>query len=67
VPWAAIGVALVLMLPERPRWLVLLFCYYPAYYVLLTIYLAWRRRRDADAAGARTDDEAGLPRGRPVR
>ena len=49
VPWACIGVALALLLPARPLWLVLAFCYYPAYYLLLTIYLAWERRRHADA------------------
>ena len=49
VPWAFIGVALALLLPERPLWLVILFCYYPAYYTLLTIYLAWERHRQPSA------------------
>lgn len=43
IPWAVLGVALIL-LPAPPRWLVVLFCYYPLYYLLLTIYLAWQRR-----------------------
>jgi phosphatidylcholine synthase len=43
VPWAILGFVLIL-LTAPPRWLVLLFCYYPLYYLLLTIYLAWQRR-----------------------
>lgn len=42
VPWAVLGFVLIL-LPAPPRWLVFLFCYYPLYYILLTIYLAWQR------------------------
>ena len=67
LPWAALGLALVLLLPERPRWLAILYCYYPVYYVLLTIYLAWQRRRDEGATGTRADGGSGFPRGRPVR
>jgi phosphatidylcholine synthase len=67
LPWAAIGVALVLLLPERPRWLAILFCYYPVYYVLLTIYLSWQRRRDEGAAGTRQNSGTDPPHGRPVR
>ena len=44
IPWAALGFVLIL-LPAAPRWLVLVFCYYPLYYLGLTIYLAWQRRR----------------------
>lgn len=44
-PWAAIGVYQVLILPDRPRWLAILYCYYPAYYAGLTFYLSWQRRR----------------------
>jgi phosphatidylcholine synthase len=44
VPWAALGFVLILA-PAPPRWLVLVFCYYPLYYVGLTVYLAWQRRR----------------------
>ncbi len=43
IPWAVLGFAL-LLLPDPSRWLVVLFCYYPLYYLLLTIYLAWQRR-----------------------
>jgi len=46
LPWMAIGIALIVLLPERPRWLALLYCYYPAYYALLTVYLLWQRRRE---------------------
>lgn len=45
--WAVLGFALILALPEHPRWLAILFCYYPLYYFLLTCYLAWRRHRGA--------------------
>jgi len=64
VPWAFIGVALALLLPAHPIWLAVLFCYYPAYYILLTIYLAWERRRQAP-----TSDENGsaLPGGGSLR
>jgi phosphatidylcholine synthase len=47
LPWAVSGFALALLLPDRPRWLLLVHCYYPVYYVLLTIYFSWQRRRDA--------------------
>jgi phosphatidylcholine synthase len=50
VPWAILGFVLIL-LSGPPRWLVLLFCYYPLYYLALTIYLAWQRHR-AEAIGA---------------
>lgn len=45
IPWAILGFVLAL-LSDPPRWLVLVFCYYPFYYLGLTIYLAWQRRRD---------------------
>lgn len=51
VPWAFIGVALALLLPARPLWLVILFCYYPAYYTLLTLYLAWERHQPSATRG----------------
>jgi len=44
IPWAILGFVLILR-SSPPRWLVLLFCYYPLYYLLLTIYLAWQRWR----------------------
>lgn len=44
IPWAILGFVLILR-SAPPRWLVLLFCYYPLYYLLLTIYLAWQRWR----------------------
>lgn len=59
VPWAIIGIVLALLLPARPLWLALLFCYYPAYYALLTLYLAWGRRRGAQSPG---DDDSSPPR-----
>jgi len=42
IPWAMLGFVLILQ-SAPPRGLVLLFCYYPLYYLLLTIYLAWQR------------------------
>lgn len=42
--WANLGFVLVLLV-DPPRWLVFVFCYYPLYYLGLTIYLAWQRRR----------------------
>lgn len=47
VPWIAIGLYQIALLPERPRWLAILYCFYPAYYTGLTVYLAWQRRRAA--------------------
>jgi len=49
VPWVALGLYLTIILPERPRWLAIIYCYYPAYYTGLTIYLSWQRRRAASA------------------
>lgn len=49
VPWAVLGFVLI-FLEAPPRWLVLLFCYYPLYYIVLTLYLAWQRRRAAGTA-----------------
>lgn len=67
LPWAALSVVLMLMLPERPRGLVLLSCYYPAYYAALTVYLSWQRRRDAGAARPHTGGRGGGSRERPAR
>ena len=50
IPWSIIGLILVALLPERPRWLALLYCYYLVYYAGLTAYLAWRRRARSHAA-----------------
>lgn len=44
VPYAALWVAAIWLLPARPRWLAIALCSYPLYYALLTFYLAWRRR-----------------------
>ncbi len=44
--WGVAMLALVLLLPNPPRWLAWLSLIYPAYYGLLTIWL-WRRRRVA--------------------
>lgn len=46
VPWAILSVYLVALLPARPQALVLAWHYYPLYYLLLTLYLAWRRQAD---------------------
>ncbi|MGN6563852.1 MAG: CDP-alcohol phosphatidyltransferase family protein [Thermomicrobiales bacterium] len=43
LPWAALGLALILALPNRPAWAPLLY-YYPLYYTVLTIVLWFRRR-----------------------
>lgn len=47
VPWLALGLYQLAILPERPLWLAISYCFYPAYYVGLTIYFAWQRRRAA--------------------
>lgn len=47
IPWFAIGVYQIAILPERPLWLAILYCFYPVYYTGLTIYLSWQRRRAA--------------------
>ncbi len=52
VPWAIMGIALALLLPDRPRWLALLSLYYPAYYALLTVAL-WLRRWRGQGSGVR--------------
>lgn len=46
--WGFIFIALALLLPEPPRWLIWLSLYCPAYYLALTIALAWRRRTDEE-------------------
>jgi phosphatidylcholine synthase len=46
-PWGPLGLALVLVLPDKPRPLILLSLYYPAYYAALTVALWWRRARSA--------------------
>lgn len=48
LPWAVLGFVLILALPTPPRWLAILFCYYPLYYAVLTGYLAWQRRQRAN-------------------
>ena len=50
VPWLALGLYQIAILPERPLWLAILYCFYPAYYVGLTIYFAWQRRRAAHSS-----------------
>jgi phosphatidylcholine synthase len=45
IPWLAIGLYQIYLLPERPRWLAILYCFYPVYYTGLTIYLSWQRRQ----------------------
>jgi phosphatidylcholine synthase len=47
IPWVAIGLYQIYLLPERPLWLAILYCFYPVYYIGLTIYLAWQRRQQA--------------------
>jgi phosphatidylcholine synthase len=49
IPWMAIGLYQIYLLPERPLWLAILYCFYPVYYTGLTIYLAWQRRQRAKA------------------
>lgn len=49
IPWFAIGLYQIYLLPERPRWLAILYCFYPVYYTGLTIYLSWQRRQRAKA------------------
>ena len=49
IPWVAIGLYQIYLLPERPRWLAILYCFYPIYYIGLTIYLSWQRRQRARA------------------
>lgn len=44
--WGGCLLALMLLLPERPRALALTSLFYPLYYLLLTVYLAWRRAAD---------------------
>lgn len=48
VPWAILVLALLLLLPDRPRGLATLSLYYPAYYAALTVALWWRRRTDTE-------------------
>jgi phosphatidylcholine synthase len=47
VPWVVLGLYLIAILPQRPLWLAILYCYYPTYYTGLTIYLSWQRRHAA--------------------
>lgn len=47
IPWLALGLYQIAILPERPRWLALAYCFYPVYYVGLTIYFSWQRRQAA--------------------
>jgi phosphatidylcholine synthase len=49
LPWVALGIYQILILPARPLWLAILYCYYPIYYTGLTIYLSWQRRQRAKA------------------
>jgi phosphatidylcholine synthase len=49
LPWVAIGIYQILILPARPLWLAILYCYYPVYYIGLTIYLSWQRHQRAKA------------------
>lgn len=51
VPWALLCIYLAAVLPARPRALVLLSLYYPAYYVALTVALWLRRRAGATGGG----------------
>jgi phosphatidylcholine synthase len=45
IPYAALWVLAIWLLPARPLWVALGLCSYPAYYALLTFYLSQRRRR----------------------
>lgn len=47
IPWVLIGLYQIYLLPERPLWLAILYCFYPVYYTGLTIYLAWQRHQRA--------------------
>ncbi len=55
IPWAIMGTALALLLPERPRGLALLSLYYPAYYGVLTVALWVRRRKGAQGRVLRVE------------
>jgi phosphatidylcholine synthase len=49
LPWAALGLLLILALPNRPAWAPLLY-YFPVYYVMLTLILWFRRRATPSCA-----------------
>lgn len=44
--WGVCILALMVLLPERPRAFALATLFYPVYYLVLTVYLAWRRSTD---------------------
>ncbi len=50
IPWAILSVYLAAQLPARPFWLIVGWCYYPLYYLLLTCYMAWQRHRSGNSA-----------------
>lgn len=50
--WGLCIVALMLALPARPRALAFVSLFYPVYYILLTLLLAWRRTRVQPARAA---------------
>jgi phosphatidylcholine synthase len=48
--WGAMVVAIVLMLPNAPRALILVSLFYPVYYTVLSLVLHAGRRRQRGAA-----------------
>jgi phosphatidylcholine synthase len=48
VVWGAMIAAMVLLLPDVPRWLVTMSLFYPAYYVVLSFALHLRRHRSVN-------------------